>query len=61
MTELFHNRPPLPPAPRGKDITIVVILLLLAALGAILWFADPAHQWPGKSRVDWPPPASAKP
>lgn len=61
MTELFPDRPPPPPAPRGKDVTIVVILLILAVLAAILWFADPAHQWPGKSRVDWPPPAPAKP
>jgi hypothetical protein len=46
-----------PPAPPGKDVLIGVVLLLLAVLAVILWFADPAHQWHGKSRVDWPPPA----
>jgi len=39
----------------------VVVLVILAAVAAILWFADPAHQWPGNSRVDWPAPAPAKP
>ena len=49
------------PAPRDRDFRIVIILIILGVLGAILWFSDPAHQWPGKSRVDWPPPATAKP
>ena len=61
MTELFPDRPPPPPEPRRKDYTILVVLLILAALAAILWFADPAHQWPGNSRVDWPPPAKPSP
>ena len=42
---------------RRKDWLIVAVLLGLAALVTYLWFADPAHQWPGHSRVDWPPPA----
>jgi hypothetical protein len=59
--ELDFFRPPPPPARRGKDILVAVVLLGLALLTAILWFADPAHQATGGSRVGWPPAASAKP
>jgi hypothetical protein len=60
MTRNFpFSRPP--PARRGKNIAIVVALLGLAALAVLLWFADPAHQWYGGSRVDWPAPAAGKP
>jgi len=53
---------PLPPtAPNGKSVMLVLVLLGLALLVAILWFADPAHQWPGRSRVDWPAPEATKP
>ena len=61
MTEPFPLRPPPAPGPRRKDYTIVVVLVILAAVAAILWFADPAHQCPGNSRVDCPAPAPAKP
>jgi hypothetical protein len=61
MTELFPERRSPPPEPRRKDFTILVVLLILGVLTAILWFADPAHQWPGRSRVDWPPATPAKP
>lgn len=61
--ELFpdwNNRPPR--APGRRDVVFVIVLLGLLALAAVLWFADPAHQPTGKSRVDWPVPATpAKP
>lgn len=59
MTELLLGRSTPPPEPRGKDYTTVVILLILAVPAAMLWFADPAHRWPGKSRVDWPAPSNS--
>ena len=56
MTIPTAKKGPRRPARRRKDWVIVAVLLGLAALVAYLWFADPAHQWPGRSRVDWPPP-----
>ena len=51
-----------PVDPLGKDALFVIVLLALAALLAVLWFADPAHQPLGGSRVDWPAaPTSAAP
>ena len=50
-----------PPGLLGKDAGFVVVLILLAALVAVLWFADPAHQPQGESRVDWPTAQPAKP
>ena len=52
---------PKPPDALGKDAGFVVVLVILAALVAILWFADPAHQQAGASRVDWPAAQAAKP
>ena len=49
------------PDPLGQDRFFVVVLLALAALIAILWFADPTHQPQGESRVDWPVAQPAKP
>ena len=50
------------PAPLGKSACYAVVLVFLATLVAVLWFADPAHRPAGESRVDWPPPAkTAKP
>jgi hypothetical protein len=45
---------PQPPETLRKDWLFVVVLSALAALIAILWFADPTHQPQGESRVDWP-------
>jgi len=52
---------PKPPDPLGKDALFVVVLVILAVLVAILWFADPAHQSSGDSRVDWPAAQPVKP
>ena len=52
---------PKAPAPPGKDITVLIVLIILAVLVAVLWFADPAHQPHGESRVEWPPAQPAKP
>jgi hypothetical protein len=50
------------PAPLGKSAWYAVVLIVLAVLVTVLWFADPAHRPAGESRVDWPPPAkTAKP
>ena len=44
-----------------RDRRVVVLFLLLAAIGAALWFADPNH-WPaGPSRIPWPEAVPAKP
>ena len=51
---------PRPPAKRGKDVVFAVVLIVLAALAALAWFADPKHRWPGDSRVGWPATAPAK-
>lgn len=51
---------PRPPLPRQQKISMAV-LILLALIGAALWFADPAHRPSGRSRIDWPPPGATKP
>ncbi len=43
------------PMPRNQ-VTFLVILLLLAGLGVVFWFADPNHRRAGPSRVEWPAP-----
>ena len=48
------------PIPR-VHIIITALLVLLAVVAAILWFGDPAHQWPGNSRVEWPATTSSPP
>ena len=46
--------------PLGQDIYFVVALIILSALVAVLWFADPAHQPRGESRMGWPSVESTK-
>jgi predicted secreted protein len=52
---------PKAPAPLGKDIRVLIVLIVLAALMAVLWFADPSHQPNGESRAEWPVAQPAKP
>lgn len=48
--------------PLGHDTPFAILLVILAILLVILWFADPAHQPHGESRGEWPPPqVSTKP
>ena len=48
------------PLPRHQRIFLAV-LLGLAVLSALIWFADPAHRQAGPSRIDWRGAAPAKP
>jgi len=48
------------PVPRHQVVSVAV-LILLAVLTAVLWFADPAHRPSGGSRIGWPSPGAAKP
>ena len=61
MTRAIPSGRPRPNRRPRKDWLIVAVLAGLAALVAVLWFADPAHRWYGSSRVDWPAPSAAKP
>ena len=52
------------PAPKPKSTGQMLygsVLILLVVLAVILLIKDLARRPPGKSRVDWPEPASAKP
>jgi hypothetical protein len=50
------------PRPMSRSqLMFLTVLVLLAVLGVLLWFNDPAHQPSGRSRVDWPSAAPAKP
>jgi hypothetical protein len=51
---------PRPPMPRDQ-LVFMAVLILLTLLVILLWFADPAHQYSGQSRVGWPPASSPKP
>jgi hypothetical protein len=48
------------PLPRDQ-LMFTAVLILLTLFAVLLWFKDPAHRYSGKSRVDWPPVAPAKP
>ena len=44
-----------------NQVTFMIVLVLLATVAAIFWFADPGH-WPnGPSRINWPPASAHKP
>jgi hypothetical protein len=60
--DLLPGWPPPPPPPSGRrDLLFVTVLLGLLALTVFLWFTDPAHQFHGKSRVDWPAASPGRP
>jgi len=49
------------PHPLGKDRLALSVLIILAVLAVILWFADPSHRTSGESRGEWPVAQPAKP
>ena len=62
IDDLFPVRKePKPPDPLGRDALFFVVLIFLAILIAVLWFADPSHQPQGESRAEWPKAPSEKP
>ena len=52
---------PQTPDPLGHDTPFLVILIVLAVVVVVLWFADPSHRPHGQSRVDWPGQNEVKP
>jgi hypothetical protein len=52
-------RPP-PPEPASQRL-VGAVLILLSALAMISLFKQLSQRPPGKSRIDWPPPASTQP
>ena len=52
---------PVPPHKSTGQSLYGGLLILLATLGLILLFKDLSRRVPGKSRVDWPSAAPAKP
>ena len=48
------------PMPADQWIAMA-LLVLLAVLAVVLWFADPSHRPDGRSRIDWPVAEPKKP